>query len=74
MSESKLSWKERILYATPNDDRNRMRTVANNLILHIHPTKVAKPALRFSYTWGLGGISSVLVMFLILTGVLLMFR
>ena len=74
MTEQKLSWKEKIFYTTPNDDRNRMRTVANNLILHIHPTKVAKPALRFSYTWGLGGISSVLVMFLILTGVLLMFR
>ena len=74
MAESKLTWKERIFYTAPNDDRSRMRTVANNLILHIHPTKVAKPALRFSYTWGLGGISSVLVLFLILTGVLLMFR
>ncbi|MCA9954096.1 MAG: cytochrome b N-terminal domain-containing protein [Anaerolineales bacterium] len=74
MTEQKLSWKEKIFYTTPNDDRNRMRTVANNLILHIHPTKVAKPALRFSYTWGLGGLSSVLVVFLILTGVLLMFR
>lgn len=74
MKESNLSWKERILNTSPNDDRSRMRTVANNLILHIHPTKVAKPALRFSYTWGLGGISALLVMFLILTGVLLMFR
>ncbi|MBK8902535.1 MAG: cytochrome b N-terminal domain-containing protein [Anaerolineaceae bacterium] len=74
MTESKLTWKEKIFYTTPNDDRSRMRTVANNLILHIHPTKVAKPALRFSYTWGLGGISSVLVLFLVLTGVLLMFR
>ena len=74
MTESKLKLKEKIFYTTPNDDRSRMRTVANNLILHIHPTKVAKPALRFSYTWGLGGISSVLVLFLILTGVLLMFR
>ncbi len=74
MTESKLKLKEKIFYTTPSDDRSRMRTVANNLILHIHPTKVAKPALSFSYTWGLGGISSVLVLFLILTGVLLMFR
>jgi quinol-cytochrome oxidoreductase complex cytochrome b subunit len=51
-----------------------MRAVANNLILHIHPTKVAKPALRFSYTWGLGGISTLLATILAITGVLLMFR
>ncbi len=68
------SLKERILYTTPTDDRSRMRAVANNLILHLHPTKVPKPALRFSYTWGLGGISAVLALLLIITGVLLMFR
>ena len=66
--------KERILYTTPTDDRSHMRAVANNLILHLHPTKVPKPALRFSYTWGLGGISAVLALLLIVTGVLLMFR
>ena len=66
--------KERILYTQPGDDRSRMRAVANNLILHLHPTKVPAPALRWSYTWGLGGISALLAMFLIFTGVLLMFR
>ena len=66
--------KERLLYTTKTDDRSRMRAVANNLILHIHPTKVAKPALRFSYTWGLGGISTLLAMIMGITGVLLMFR
>ena len=66
--------KDRLLYTTKTDDRSRMRAVANNLILHIHPTKVAKPALRFSYTWGLGGISTLLATILVITGVLLMFR
>lgn len=51
-----------------------MRAVANNLILHLHPTKVPADALRFSYTWGLGGISAVLATLLVVTGVLLMFR
>jgi quinol-cytochrome oxidoreductase complex cytochrome b subunit len=69
-----MTVKERLLYTAQKDDRSRMRAVANNLILHIHPTKVAKPALRFSYTWGLGGISTLLTMVLTLTGVLLMFR
>jgi quinol-cytochrome oxidoreductase complex cytochrome b subunit len=68
------SLKERLLYTTPTDDRSRMRAVANNLILHLHPTKVPQPALRFTYTWGLGGISTILVLLLVLTGVLLMFR
>jgi quinol-cytochrome oxidoreductase complex cytochrome b subunit len=74
MSDNNSTLKERLLYTTPGDDRSRMRAVANNLILHLHPTKVPKPALRFSYTWGLGGISTVLALLLIVTGVLLMFR
>ena len=48
--------------------------VRNNLILHLHPSRVPAQALRFSYTWGLGGISVVLVLLLGLTGLLLMFR
>ncbi|MCA9928762.1 MAG: cytochrome b N-terminal domain-containing protein [Anaerolineales bacterium] len=73
-NEPSPSLKERLLYTTATDDRSRMRAVANNLILHLHPTKVPKPALRFSYTWGLGGISTVLALLLIISGVLLMFR
>ncbi len=69
-----MNMRERVLYTSSTDDRSRMKAVANNLILHIHPTKVAKPALRFSYTWGLGGISTLLAMILVITGVLLMFR
>ena len=68
------SWKERIIYTEEPDDRGRMRAVANNLILHLHPTKVPAPALRWSYTWGLGGLSATLAMVLVVTGVLLMFR
>ncbi|MBN2304386.1 MAG: cytochrome b N-terminal domain-containing protein [Anaerolineae bacterium] len=55
------------------DDRSRMKFVLNNMILHIHPAKVAKPALKFTYTWGLGGLAILLVMILVFTGVMLMF-
>ena len=68
------SWKKRVLNTPKSDDRSRMRAVANNLILHLHPTKVPAPALRWSYTWGLGGISALLAILLAVTGVLLMFR
>ncbi len=74
MSTEQVSWKERLLYTRPDDDRSRMRAVANNLILHLHPTKVPASALRFTYTWGLGGISALLLAILITTGVLLIFR
>ena len=74
MHTEKKSLTDRILYTTPADDRSRMRAVANNIILHLHPTKVPKPALRFTYTWGLGGLSTLLALILIFTGVLLMFR
>lgn len=57
----------------PQDDRGRMRVVMNNLILHIHPSKVAKPTLKFTYTWGLGGLAILLMMILAVTGIMLMF-
>ncbi len=55
-------------------ERSRMRAVMNNIILHLHPTRVPAPALKFTYTWGLGGLSALLVLILITTGILLMFR
>jgi quinol-cytochrome oxidoreductase complex cytochrome b subunit len=55
------------------DDRSRMRYVMNNLVLHIHPSKVARPTLQFTYTWGLGGLAILLFTLLVVTGVMLMF-
>jgi quinol-cytochrome oxidoreductase complex cytochrome b subunit len=70
------TWKERLLTTpqAPPDDRSRIRAVLDSLILHLHPTRVPARALRFAYTWGLGGISATLVLILVATGVLLMFR
>ncbi|MCD4686250.1 MAG: cytochrome b N-terminal domain-containing protein [Anaerolineae bacterium] len=56
-----------------SDDRSRMKFVMNNLVLHIHPAKVAKSTLKFTYTWGLGGLAILLVMLLVMTGIMLMF-
>jgi quinol-cytochrome oxidoreductase complex cytochrome b subunit len=58
----------------PIDDRERMRMVMNSLILHIHPSKVSRPALKFSYTFGLGGLLLLLASILAVTGVLLIFE
>jgi quinol-cytochrome oxidoreductase complex cytochrome b subunit len=54
--------------------RSRVRSAATNIVLHLHPAKVPAPALRFTYTWGLGGTATLLVLTLVSTGVLLMFR
>ncbi len=56
----------------PADERGRMRMVVDSLILHIHPTKVPANTLRWTYTWGLGGLSAVLMMVLGSTGVILL--
>lgn len=55
----------------PTDDRSRMRMVVESLILHLHPTKVPVSTLKWTYTWGLGGLSALLMMLLVITGILL---
>lgn len=57
----------------PQDDRGRMKMVMNSLILHIHPPKVSRPALKFTYTFGLGGLLILLSAVLAVTGVMLLF-
>ena len=57
----------------PQERRGRLRLVMDNLILHIHPSQVSARSLKFTYTWGLGGLSALLMMILGVTGVMLMF-
>ena len=76
LSPTLKTWKRRLLYSPRrrDDRRGRMKTVATSLVLHLHPTRVPVSALRFTYTWGLGGISVLLALMLGLTGAMLMFR
>lgn len=55
----------------PIDDRGRMRMVMDSLILHLHPARIPQSTLRWTYTWGLGGLSAMLMVVLGLTGVFL---
>jgi quinol-cytochrome oxidoreductase complex cytochrome b subunit len=57
----------------PKTDRERKWVVFNTLILHLRATRVPKPTLRYSHTFGLGGMSLVLVLLLMGTGILMMF-
>ena len=56
-----------------DDDRDRMKAVMNSVLLHIHAAKVPARGLKFTYTFGLGGLALLLIMILIVTGVMLMF-
>ena len=49
------------------------RSGLSHLILHLHPRVVPEKTLNFSLTFGLGGLSVVLLMLLVATGVLLLF-
>ncbi|NJL93167.1 MAG: DUF4405 domain-containing protein [Anaerolineae bacterium] len=57
----------------PRTDRDRVRLAMNDLILHLHPPRVPRAAIAWSYTFGLGGLAVLLLVVLIGTGVLLMF-
>jgi quinol-cytochrome oxidoreductase complex cytochrome b subunit len=56
----------------PSDNRGRMRMVMDSLILHIHPAKVKVSSMKWTYTWGLGGLSALLMTILGLTGIILL--
>ena len=45
----------------------------NNVFLHIHPVRVRQHAVKFAYTFCLGGLSFFLFLVLTITGVYLMF-
>jgi quinol-cytochrome oxidoreductase complex cytochrome b subunit len=49
------------------------RRFFNSLILHFRPRRVPERTLKFTLTWGLGGMAVVLVFLLIGTGLLLKF-
>ena len=48
-------------------------TRSRNLILHLHPPMIKKASLKFSLTFGLGGMSAVLFLLQVFTGLLLRF-
>jgi quinol-cytochrome oxidoreductase complex cytochrome b subunit len=48
--------------------------IRNNLILHLHPRRIKPQTLRFTLTFGLGGMAALLVVFQVFTGLLLKFH
>jgi len=57
----------------PRTDYERKWVVAHTMILHLRPIRVPARTIRYTHTFGLGGMSLVLVLLLMATGVLMMF-
>src|SRR5262245_30993365 len=63
------------IFRHKHDDtpRNRALGVLSNVFLHLHPAKINRDAVRYSYTWGMGGITFYLFIASTSTGALLLF-
>ena len=66
-------WRSLFRQPYPTTSRTRALAVMNNVFLHLHPVRVKKHAIRYTYTFCLGGVSFFLFLVLTVTGVYLMF-
>jgi len=79
VTPDKLTLFQRIRYSIfpglrrPLKDRGDYRRVFNSLLLHFRPRTVQQRTLRFTLTWGLGGMAVVLILLLFGTGILMKF-
>jgi len=64
-----MNGRSRTLYS----GTERLLFLANSLILHLRPVRVPAKALRYTHTFGLGGMSLVLILMMISTGILMIF-
>ena len=72
VKESQI-WRSFFRQPYPNTSRTRALAVMNNVFLHLHPVRVKRHAVRYTYTFCLGGISFFLFLALTVTGLYLMF-
>jgi quinol-cytochrome oxidoreductase complex cytochrome b subunit len=72
VKESTL-WRSLFRQPYPTTSRTRALAVMNNVWLHLHPVRVKRHAVRYTYTFCLGGVSFFLFLALTVTGVYLMF-
>ena len=79
MTTDRLNFLQRIWYSIfpgalhGRINGERYRQLFNSLLLHFRPRTVPQRTLKFSLTWGLGGMAVVLVFMLFTTGLILKF-
>ncbi len=66
-------WRSVFRHGWPDNPDDRSLVMTTNLFFHLHPTRVSRKSLRWSYSFGLGIIAIILFGMLVTTGVLMMF-
>ncbi len=65
-------WKSIFRHGVPDNPKDQSLVMTSHFLTHIHPVKMKPHGLRFTYTWGLGGLSLGCFIILTVTGLLLM--
>lgn len=66
-------WKSAVHHDWPDNPLDRSLVMTSNFFMHIHPVKVSRRSIRWSYSFGLGVMATILCGVLGVTGLLLMF-
>ncbi len=72
ITESRV-WRSFFRHGWPDNPLDRSLVMTSNLFFHLHPVKVNRKSIRWSYSFGLGVISVILFAVLVFSGVVLMF-
>ena len=72
ITESRV-WRSFFRHGWPDNPLDRSLTMTSNIFFHLHPVKVSRKSIRWSYSFGLGVIATILFGVLVFTGVMLMF-
>ena len=66
-------WRSFFRHGWPDNPLDRSLVMTSNIFFHLHPVKVSRKSIRWSYSFGLGVITVILFAVLIFTGVIEMF-
>lgn len=66
-------WRSFFRHGWPDNPLDRSLVMTTNIFFHLHPVKVSRKSLKWSYSFGLGLMAVILFIELAITGLLLMF-
>ncbi len=66
-------WRSFFRHGWPDNPLDRSLVMTSNIFFHLHPVKISRKSIRWSYSFGLGVISIILFIVLVFSGVVLMF-
>ncbi len=66
-------WKAIFRHGYEDTPRNRVLMVTANVWMHLHPAKVRRHGVRMRFTWCMGGLTFLMFLVTVVTGIYLMF-